>query len=70
MYASLLANFGLFISLMDYERVIMEYDHKGLDLEKYPDAMQHPRVTNSITCLVRLIVLFTTIGAIGSLFMR
>ena len=41
-----------------------------LDIEKYPDASAHPRVTCSFSFAVRTIVIMTTIGSIVCAFKR
>ena len=55
---------------MNYEYVIFNFDVKGIDMARYPDASKHPRVTSFFTCVVRTVVMITTIVSIGCMFKR
>lgn len=67
---ALLGIFGLVLAMLNYEYGIFSYDVDGIDVEKYPDASRHPRVACFLTCVVRSVVLITTLISIGCLFKR
>ena len=67
---SILSNIGLVISLMNHEYAVYNFDEHGIDVNKWPNAMEHPRVTSSVTCACRMTVVFLSVAAIGCLFIR
>ena len=66
---TVLAIFGLVLAVIDYECQIQNH-LTNIDMKVHPDVSKHPRVSNSLTQLVRLTITFTTIGALGCLIMR
>ena len=66
---TVLSVFGLVLAIIDYESQIST-NLKNINIKEYPDASKHPRVTNGLSCMIRMTTLFTTVCAMGCLIMR
>ena len=66
---TVLAVFGLVLAVISYECQVSSH-LTNVDMKAYPDASKHPRITSSLTQLIRMTITFTTIGAMGCLIMR
>lgn len=62
--------FGLVLGIMDYEYGLMLVDSAWVDIMMHPDALMHPRNSNTFSCLSRLIIFITSIIAIFCLLIR
>jgi hypothetical protein len=66
---SILAAIGFIISIILYEFSILS-NYEIFDMVKYPNAIDHPRVDNLFTEILRIIILTTTLLAVVTLIIR
>ena len=66
---TILASIGFIISIILYEFSVQQ-SYETIDIDQYPNAIDHPRVDNLFTETLRLIILATTLLAVITLIVR
>lgn len=59
LYKSVFASFGLIVAIINFEHDTHLYK-KVIDIEKFPNAMVHPRNTNYCNIVLKMLIFTTT----------